>query len=80
MSPGRRAGLLALLQRNEAAEDFHARMLRVYHDGTDLNRTVDEVLDIRDERVGILRQLGWHEEAGKLADDTAMRRKWTARR
>lgn len=80
LSPRRHDELIAALHRSDTAEDFHARMLWVYHDEADLNRTVDEVLDIRDERVGILRQLGWYEEAEKLAADTAMRRKWAVRR
>jgi hypothetical protein len=68
-----RADLIAALRANTSHEDTLVRG-RGY--GDDVNAQVAEVLDLRDQRVAILRQLRWDREADELAADTAMRRSW----
>jgi hypothetical protein len=65
---------LDLLQANEAREDALARTMGL--DGVDVNARLDVIFTLREQRVEILRTLGWDREANELAADTAMRRSW----
>jgi hypothetical protein len=67
--------LLTQLRANTAREEHLADVMGRLR-GVDVNDQLDEILTLREERVEIMRQLGWHHEADELAADTAMRRSW----
>ncbi len=67
---------LDMLHRNEMAEGFAYRLLMQCVGLAGCDDQAASILDIRTERVAILRRLGWHREADELAADTDMRRGW----
>lgn len=73
----RRAELLELLAKNDEAEDFHFRVMAYQGVGVDaVNQHLTAILEVRRERVEILRRLGWRKEADELAADTSVRAEW----
>ena len=68
--------LLAELDRNTAREDVLYQILGTPLGVGDVNDQVAAILTVRERRVEILHGLGWHDQADKLAADTAMRRSW----
>lgn len=66
------------LDVNEHNEETLAWYLRVPNliSVGEAQRIVDKILELREDRVRILRRLGWTREADRLEADTALRRSW----